>query len=121
MYPFVQSIIFSFNQQLTPTGYVLHYVGLDNYHNLLFVHQASDRLHRNPGQMLSRVPAVLIFSFLCSQHANQRFRAHYCQVVFSPVIMGAQAVLALKARITCKGDELFQNRRRARHVFRQRA
>ncbi|HOB09706.1 MAG TPA: sugar ABC transporter permease [Limnochordia bacterium] len=102
MYPFVQSIIFSFNQlELTPTGYVLHYVGLDNYHNLLFVHPSFRiAFTETLVQMLSRVPAVLIFSFFAANMLNQRFRGRTIArvVFFLPVIMGAQAVLALQSQ-----------------------
>ena len=101
LYPFIQSIVFSFNQlEITSTGYVLHYVGFANYHNLLFVHPNFRIAYVDTLiQMLSRVPAILIFSFFAANMLNQKFRGRTLArvVFFLPVIMGAQAVLALQS------------------------
>mgnify|MGYP000885093447 CR=1 FL=1 len=102
LYPFIQSIVFSFNQlELTPSGYILHYVGFTNYHDLLFVHPNFRIAYTETlVQTLSRVPAVLIFSFFAANMLNQRFKGRTVArvVFFLPVIMGAQAVLALQSQ-----------------------
>lgn len=99
--PFIQSIVFSVNElEITATGYVLHSVGLANYHNLLFV-DPNFRIAYTETlvQMFSRVPAILIFSFFVANMLNQKFRGRTIArvIFFLPVIMGAQAVLALQS------------------------
>ena len=106
--PFVQSIIFSFNQlELTPTGMSSIMSVWTTTIDLLFVHRASG----SPSpetlvQMLSRVPAVLI---LCSFFAPTRCSirdqgGHYCQGGAFPAGNhgGTGGIGASKARITCK-------------------
>lgn len=100
LYPFIQSIIFSLSElEITVDGYVLHDVGLENYRNVLFVHPRFRIAYTQTLlQMVSNVPAILVFSFFAANMLNQKFRGRGLAriIFFLPVILGSQAVLMLQ-------------------------
>ena len=65
LYPFIQAIQFSLSDlKVTPTGYTLTYLGLENYRKALFVHPTFVRnLVGVLGKMCLEVPVIVAFSF----------------------------------------------------------
>lgn len=101
LYPFIQSILFSLSElQITSEGYNLLWVGLDNYHNALFINADYPRLLVETAlQMLRDVPLILIFSFFAAILLNQKFKGRlFARVVFFlPVILGADIILRMES------------------------
>lgn len=99
-YPFGQSVIFSISKlTIVPTGYVLDYVGLDNYRHVLFVDPRFRQVFvETVVTMAARIPVVLIFSFFAANLLNQRFRGRTLArvIFFLPVILGAEISLKMQ-------------------------
>jgi len=99
-YPFGQSVIFSISKlTIVPTGYVLEYVGLDNYRHVLFVDPRFRQVFvETVVTMAARIPVVLIFSFFAANLLNQRFRGRTLArvIFFLPVILGAEISLKMQ-------------------------
>lgn len=100
LYPFIQSIIFSLNKlELGKTGYVLQWLGLQNYRYALLTHPTFNRVFTESiTQTLSSLPMVLGFSLFAASILNQKFkgRAVARMVLFLPVILGAGVVLKMQ-------------------------
>lgn len=101
LYPFIQSILFSLSElKITKEGYDLAWVGLDNYHNALFINADYPRLlWETAVQMLRDVPLILVFSFFAAILLNQKFKGRlFARVVFFlPVILGADIILRMES------------------------
>ncbi len=101
--PIIQSIRYSLSYMSVSTnntGYVLHWVGFDNYARALFEDPDFNKeLVGSIGGMLLEVPLVLIFSFFMANVLNQKFhgRAFARAVLFLPVIITAGVILGLEA------------------------
>lgn len=100
LYPFIQSIIFSLNKlELGKTGYVLQWLGLQNYRYALLTHPTFNRVFTESiAQTLSGLPMVLGFSLFAASILNQKFkgRAVARMILFLPVILGAGVVLKME-------------------------
>ena len=99
-YPFFQSIVFSLSKlTIVPTGYVLEFVGLENYRHALFVDPKFRQVFlETVVTMGARIPVILIFSFFAANLLNQKFpgRTLARVVFFLPVVMGAEIVLKMQ-------------------------
>lgn len=102
LYPFFQSITFSLSRlELTPTGFTLKYVGLENYRHALLVNADFVRATVETMKSVFRdVPLVLAFSFFAAVLLNQKFKERTAAriIFFLPVIMGAGVVMDLEGR-----------------------
>lgn len=102
LYPFFQSIAFSLSRlELTPTGFTLKYVGLENYRHALLVNADFVRATVETMKSVFRdVPLVLAFSFFAAVLLNQKFKGRTAAriIFFLPVIMGAGVVMDLESR-----------------------
>lgn len=102
LYPFFQSITFSLSRlELTPTGFTLKYVGLENYRHALLVNADFVRATVETMKSVFRdVPLVLAFSFFAAVLLNQKFKGRTAAriIFFLPVIMGAGVVMDLEGR-----------------------
>lgn len=102
LYPFFQSITFSLSRlELTPTGFTLKYVGLENYRHALLVNADFVRATVETMKSVFRdVPLVLAFSFFAAVLLNQKFKGRTAAriIFFLPVIMGAGVVMDLESR-----------------------
>lgn len=95
--PFVQSFLYSFHRlDMTPTGFSMTYVGLDNYaYNLLrdanFVRYLAEVL----GSVLYQVPLITFFSIFLAMLLNNKMRgrAVFRSIFFLPVIVASGVVL----------------------------
>ncbi len=96
--PLVESIRFSFNKLvIEPTGFTLHNIGWDNFHNALFVDPNFNRILTNSiGSMLINVPLILFFSLFSAVLLNQKFpgRTLARAIFFLPVILASGAISA---------------------------
>ena len=96
--PLVESIRFSFNKLvIEPTGFSLHNIGWDNFHNALFVDPNFNRILTNSiGSMLINVPLILFFSLFSAVLLNQKFpgRTLARAIFFLPVILASGAISA---------------------------
>lgn len=96
LYPFLQSIIFSLNKlSVVSEGYVLEYVGLNNYYHALVIDaNFVPSLSATIVQLLIDVPAILVFSLFAALLLNHEFRGRLLarMIFFLPVIIGAEVV-----------------------------
>ena len=99
-WPFIQSVIFSLSKlTIVPTGYVLDFVGLDNYRHALLVDPKFRQVFcGNGGDDAARIPVILIFSFFAANLLNQKFpgRTLARVIFFLPVVMSAEIVLKMQ-------------------------
>lgn len=99
-YPFFQSIVFSLSKlTIVSTGYVLDFVGLENYRHALFVDPRFRQVFlETTVTMLTQIPVILIFSFFAANLLNQRFpgRTLARVIFFLPVVMGAEITLKMQ-------------------------
>ena len=100
LYPFIQAIQFSLSDlKVTPTGYTLTYLGLENYRKALFVHPTFVRnLVGVLGKMCLEVPVIVAFSFFAAVLLSQNFRGRTLArvIFFLPVILGSGIVLRIE-------------------------
>lgn len=98
--PFVQSVVFSLSElEITRDGYLLHYVGYQNFHRALFVNaQFLPVFLDQVKAMLLSVPSILLFSFFAALLLNGEFKGRGLArvIFFLPVIMSAGIVLQLE-------------------------
>jgi len=106
--PFVQSVIFSLSElRVTQTGYVLKFVGLNNYHYALRVDPSFVRAFTETMvQTLTAIPAVLVLSFFAATLLNQEFRGRTLArvIFFLPVILGAGVLVRMGQQQLMFGD-----------------
>lgn len=99
--PLIQSLQFSLsNLQVTATGYDLHFIGLENYVEVLRVNPTFvPSLIANMTEISSKVPVIIIFSFFAASLLNQKFkgRAFARAVFFLPVILTSGIILAIES------------------------
>ncbi|MFW6269224.1 MAG: carbohydrate ABC transporter permease [Bacillota bacterium] len=102
IYPFFQSILFSVSEiNLTSEGFTLDFIGIDNYHETLFIDPDYNRAFiENIINMLINIPAVLIFSFFIASILNQKFRGRLLIriIFFLPVILSAGIVKQMESQ-----------------------
>lgn len=102
LYPFIQSIRFSFSElSITSGGYEMSFVGWGNYYKAIFVNADFIRVFTNTMVATIRnVPAVLIFSLFVAIILNQKFRGRlFARVVFFlPVILTAGVIKLLEQK-----------------------
>jgi ABC-type sugar transport system permease subunit len=100
LYPFLQSVIFSFNSiQIGTQGYEMTGVGFGNYHRAFMVHPTFRRvLVESIIQMITDVPLIIIFSFFAANLINQKFRGRAVAraIFFLPVILTSGIILAVE-------------------------
>ena len=100
LYPFIQSVIFSMSELVfTADGYSLNFLGLQNYHEALFVNAKYMRaLFETVGKTMSDIPLILGFSFFAAILLNQKFRGRMLarEIFFLPVILSAGVVLKIE-------------------------
>ncbi len=93
----IQTIIYSFNDITIPDrgGYVMTYMGLDNYANILFRDVNFNReLVASLGAMVINVPMIIFFSLFMALLLNRKFmfRGLVRAVFFLPVVMSTSAI-----------------------------
>ncbi len=100
LYPFIQSVIFSLNKlEITQSGFVLEYVGLENFREAVLVHPNFARiLIEGILGMINDIPLILIFSFFIANLLNQEFRGRFLArtIFFLPVILTAKIIYNLE-------------------------
>src|SRR5690606_13768970 len=98
--PLLQAVLFSVNELvLTSTTFELQYRGSYNYRYALMVHPDFTRTFTEVmGQLLTRLPLILGFSFFAATLLNQQFRGRSLvrALFFLPVIMGAGVVMRME-------------------------
>ncbi|MGE6575441.1 carbohydrate ABC transporter permease [Paenibacillus xylanexedens] len=108
--PLLQSIRFSLsNLSVAPGGYVLEYVGFQNFKDALLVDATFNRiLVDSVGAMVLNVPMILFFSLFTATLLNQKFRGRTMAraIFFLPVILASSAVTAAESAglINLMGD-----------------
>lgn len=99
--PMIQSITFAFNElEITPFGFDLHYVGLDNFRYALAVDPDFVRVFtETTAAILVDIPAVIVFSFFAASLLHQKFRGRTLArvVFFLPVILTAGVIYKLES------------------------
>ena len=100
--PLIQSAVFSLSDlQVTPHGFNLDYVGLENFRYSLRVDPNFVRVFTETTlRILTDIPSVIIFSFFAASLLNQRFKGRGLAriVFFLPVILTAGVVAQLEAQ-----------------------
>lgn len=100
IYPIFRSILFSFHElQVSPNGYVLKYMGADNFRNAFLVDPDFRRVLTEAAlQMIANVPMIIIFSFFAAVLINQNFRGKTLAraIFFLPVVLTSGVILALE-------------------------
>ncbi|MDE0222522.1 MAG: sugar ABC transporter permease [Spirochaetaceae bacterium] len=98
--PIVQSISFSVGEiELTEEGYLLHPVGLANFHHVLRVDTFFPRhLAAAVVKLASEVPVVLVFGLICASLLNRPFRGRGVMrtILFLPVILSSGVLVTLQ-------------------------
>lgn len=101
LFPFSQSIIFSFNElNVTSTGYILNFRGLGNYYDALFVHAQYLRvLISTIIDIIINLPLIIMFSLFAAVLLNHKFKGRFLVriIFFLPVIMGAGIIRELES------------------------
>lgn len=99
LFPFFQSLWFSFNKlTITPEGYTLHFIGLDNYRHSLFVDAWYVRnLTGAVSNMLLNVPLIIFFSLFTASLLSQKFRGRMFAraIIFLPVVLASGVIAKL--------------------------
>ena len=98
--PIAQSISFSVGEiEITDEGYLLHPVGLANFHHVLRVDTFFPRhLAAAVVKLASEVPVVLVFSLICASLLNRPFRGRGVMrtVLFLPVVLSSGVLVTLQ-------------------------
>ncbi|MCB9498722.1 MAG: sugar ABC transporter permease [Bacillales bacterium] len=98
-YPIIMSIIYSVNDvTIAGTGIKMQFSGLANY-GVIFSSAGSDyltALKEFLGQVILRVPIILVFSIIIALLLNQkiRFRGFFRTIFFLPVIISSGPVIS---------------------------
>lgn len=104
LYPFFNSVILSFQKitfnQSQAGGYVMQYIGLDNYISALyrdanFIQYAAQSIL----DLFINTPVCLVFSFFVAVLLKQRFRGNFLAkaIFFFPVILGTGVFLSVQS------------------------
>ena len=98
LYPLINSVIYSFNEvTVTGRGIELKYVGLKNFAVIFSANGKPfyDSLKNFLGEVILRVPIILVFSIIIALLLNQdvRFRGLFRTIFFLPVIISSGPVL----------------------------
>lgn len=98
LYPLINSMIYSFNEvTITGRGIELKYVGLKNFAVIFSANGKPfyDALKNFLGEVILRVPIILVFSIIIALLLNQdvRFRGVFRTIFFLPVIISSGPVL----------------------------
>ena len=98
LYPLINSMIYSFNEvTVTGRGIELKYVGLKNFAVIFSANGKPfyDSLKNFLGEVVLRVPIILVFSIIIALLLNQdvRFRGVFRTIFFLPVIISSGPVL----------------------------
>lgn len=98
LYPLINSMIYSFNEvTITGRGIELKFVGLKNFAVIFSANGKPfyDALKNFLGEVVLRVPIILVFSIIISLLLNQnvRFRGLFRTIFFLPVIISSGPVL----------------------------
>ena len=98
LYPLINSMIYSFNEvTVTGRGIELKYVGLKNFAVIFSANGKPfyDSLKNFLGEVILRVPIILVFSIIIALLLNQdvRFRGVFRTIFFLPVIISSGPVL----------------------------
>ena len=98
LYPLINSMIYSFNEvTVTGRGIELKYVGLKNFAVIFSANGKPfyDSLKNFLGEVILRVPIILVFSIIIALLLNQdvRFRGLFRTIFFLPVIISSGPVL----------------------------
>ena len=98
LYPLINSMIYSFNEvTVTGRGIELKYVGLKNFAVIFSANGKPfyDALKNFLGEVILRVPIILVFSIIIALLLNQdvRFRGLFRTIFFLPVIISSGPVL----------------------------
>lgn len=98
LYPLINSMIYSFNEvTITGRGIELKYVGLKNFAVIFSANGKPfyDALKNFLGEVILRVPIILVFSIIIALLLNQdvRFRGLFRTIFFLPVIISSGPVL----------------------------
>lgn len=105
--PIYEAVELSFNSiQLMSDGYVLEFVGWENYRRALFVDERFIRhLVGSVRSTITNFPLILIFSFFIANMLNQKFRGRTIAraIFFLPVIMTSGVILSLEMGDTLVG------------------
>ncbi|MFW5987888.1 MAG: carbohydrate ABC transporter permease [bacterium] len=105
-YPFYQAIIFSLNNlRITQSGYVLEYVGLENFQTALLTNpNFTETLFQTTIQMVSQIPAIILFSFFVAVLLNQKFRGRlFARITFFlPLILSSGIIYQMESE-----DEMY--------------
>lgn len=99
--PMIQSITFALSElEVTPFGFNLNYVGLENFRYALRVDPDFIRVFTETTvQILINIPAVIIFSFFAANLLNQKFKGRTLArvIFFLPVILTAGIIAQLES------------------------
>lgn len=99
-YPLIQAALFSFHELvLTSTTFELQPRGWGNYRYALQVHPEFLRTFLEVlGELLTRLPLIIGFSFFAATLLNQEFRGRSIvrALFFLPVIMGAGVIMRME-------------------------
>ncbi|UVI31503.1 carbohydrate ABC transporter permease [Paenibacillus spongiae] len=97
--PFLQSLQFSFSKlTLTPEGYSLKFIGLDNFHHIFFVDAWYVRNLTNAvTTMALNVPLIIFFSLFTATLLSQKFRGRMLAraIIFLPVVLASGVIAKL--------------------------
>lgn len=98
LYPLINSMIYSFNEvTVTGRGIELKYVGLKNFAVIFSANGKPfyDSLKNFLGEVILRVPIILVFSIIIALLLKQdvRFRGVFRTIFFLPVIISSGPVL----------------------------
>lgn len=94
--PLFESLRFALNQLIiTPEGYMLEFLGLENFKHAMLVHANYNRMLTEAAvDMLINVPMILFFSLFAAVVLNQAFKGRVIAraIFFLPVIIATGAI-----------------------------
>ncbi len=97
LYPIIQSIIYSLGTlKVSPDGVIVNFVGLDNYHNILYADpQYMNNLTAAVSSFFVSLPFILVVSLILSLFLNGSFRGRlfFRALYFVPVILASGPAL----------------------------
>lgn len=100
LYPLIQSILFSLSKlKMTPDGFELSYIGIQNFQEILFVNAKFLRTFiESILKTIIDIPAIIMFSFFIAVILNQRFRGRTLAriIFFLPVILTAGVIFEVQ-------------------------
>lgn len=101
LFPLLSSFRYSLSKlQISNDGYTLDYIGLDNYRNILTVHESFVRtLTGSVVDIAVNVPLIVIFSLFTAVLLNQKFRGRALAraIFFLPVILASGIIAEIES------------------------